>query len=341
MTSGTASRTFEAISRLSLERRSFGVRWGFAALAFAVAVTLRWVLDPHLPPGFPFLTFFPVVMLTTFFCGLQPAIAVAVASFFASWTLFVSPRFSASFTQEAMIAMGFYTFIVVINIMLIHIMSRAIRHLSDERMRSAQLAEQQRLMFHELQHRVSNNLAMVAGLLTIQRRRLTDAVAIKALEDAVQRINLVARMKRLLHDPTAQDLDFGGFLTSMTRDLTEAAGVADRIDCCLSCQPIRIFRDKAIPLGLIATELLSNSLEHGFAEGEPGTLSVLLMQNGDEAVLQISDSGRGLPDGFDLEKADSLGLMIARQFTQQVGGTLTMKNRAGGGAVSELSFPLT
>lgn len=340
MTTSLASRLFGAVSALSLERRSFAVRWGFAALAFAVAVSLRWALDPYLPPGFPFLTFFPVVMLTTFFCGLRPAIAVAVGSFFASWVLFVSPRFSVSFSNEALIAMGFYTFITTINILLIHMMSRAIEDLGEERTRSSVLAQQQSLMFHELQHRVSNNLAMVAGLLAIQRRQVTDPAASKALDDAVTRINLIARMKRLLHDPTAQDLDFGGFLTSMTRDLTEASGVAERIDCRLSCAPIRIFRDKAIPLGLIATELLANSLEHGFPDGEGGTLDVTLAQDGDRAVLRIADSGRGLHEGFTLDGANSLGLTIARQFARQVGGTLEMRNRAEGGAVSELVFPL-
>lgn len=338
MTDG-ASRIFQAISSLTLERRHPVVRWMFALLALAIAISLRWVLEDMLPAGFPFLTFFPAVMLTTFFCGVRPGIAVAVG-FLASWIIFIPPRWGVDFSSDAMVAMAFYTFIVITDIVLIHLMSRAMAHLNAERARSAQLAEQHRLMFHELQHRVSNNLAMVAGLLTIQRRRTRDETARKALDDAAQRIQLVARMQRLLHDPTAQDLDFGKFLHDMTHDLTEAAGVTGRVETALDCAPIRIFRDKAVPLGLIATELLSNSLEHGFAQGETGRLSVTLVRRDEGAVLRIEDSGKGLPDGFSLETAGSLGLTIARQFAEQLGGVLEMKNRAGGGAVSELAFPL-
>lgn len=340
MTTGLSGRTFRVISALSLERRGFAVRWGFAMLAFSIAVSLRWVLEPALPPGFPFLTFFPAVMLTTFFCGVRPGIAVATASFFASWAIFIPPRWSFSFSTEAMIAMGFYSFIVITEILLMHMMSRAILHLSVERTRTAQLAEQQILMFNELQHRVSNNLATVAGLLTIQRRRLRDPGARKALDDAVLRINLVAKMKRMLHDPTAQDLDFGTFLAAMTGDLIETAGAGARVESRLECDSIRVSRDQAIPLGLIATELLSNSLEHGFPGGDRGTLVVTLLRDDDRAVLRIFDDGRGLPGDFALQDAGSLGLTIARQFAEQLGAVLTMKNRAEGGAISELVFPL-
>ncbi|QUS35738.1 sensor histidine kinase [Falsirhodobacter algicola] len=333
------SRIFGTISRLILEPRSTAFRWGFAVLSFAVALALRWVVDDQLQDGFPFLTFFPAVVMTAFFCGILPGVVVAVASFAASWTLFISEPGTLDMSAQALTAMAFFTFITVTDVVLIAIMSRAIRHLDEERNRSAAMAEQGRLMFNELQHRVSNNLATVAGLLTIQRRAVKDETARKALDDAAARINVVARMKRLLHDPTAQEVDFAAFLRDMTHEVIAAAGVEERVHVHLECARIAIPRDRAIPLGLITTELLSNAIEHAFGAGEEGHVEIVLRRNGTKVVLRIADDGHGLPAGFVLEETRSLGLSIARQFALQIDGELVMKNRAPKGAVSELVFP--
>lgn len=333
------TRIFQLFSRLILERRSTLFRWSFAALSFAIATSLRWVLDDRMTSGFPFLTFFPAVILTTFLCGLWPGIAVGIGAFFASWLLFLSPPGTIDLTPAAALAMGFYTLVAATNIVLITVMVRAFAHLEEERQRSEMLAEQRGLMFHELQHRVSNNLATIAGLLTIQRRAVQDEQARKALDDAAARINVVAKMKRLLHDPTAQDVEFGAFLREMVQDLVQAGGSGDRVDVKLDCEAVLIPRDQAIPLGLIATELLTNAFEHGLPEPARGMVHLRLAEQDAIVKLRIEDDGQGLPEGFALETATSLGLTIARQFAQQMGGTLAMRHRTPRGTVSELVFP--
>lgn len=330
---------FRLFSRLILERRSPAFRWTFAMLSLAIATSLRWVLNEQLTSGFPFLTFFPAVIMTTFLCGLGPGIAVGIGSFLASWLLFLSEPGQVTLTVEAALAMGFFTLVTVTDIVLITVMMRAFAHLDEERKRSQMLAEQRGLMFHELQHRVSNNLATVAGLLTIQRRAIADETAKKALEDAAARINVVAKMKRLLHDPTAQEVDFGGFLQGMVQDLTTAAGSDGRVSVDLVCEHVLISRDQAIPVGLVATEILTNALEHGFPGAAQGQVRIQLAEARGVVTLRVEDDGQGLPQGFDLARTGSLGLSIARQFAQQMGGTLNLWNRAPQGTVSELVFP--
>ena len=338
MTSGV-SKVFRAVSHLILVERGPAFRWGFAALSFAIALSLRGVLNGALADGFPFLTFFPAIILTAFFCGRGPGMAVSIASFLASWLLFLSEPGTINLSPPAITAMAFFGFISITDILLIDIMTRAVKHLEEERQRSAAMAEQGRLMFHELQHRVSNNLATVAGLLSIQRRAIRDEAARKALDDAVARINAVSRMKRLLHDPTAQEVDFGAFLKNMTDDMISTAGAEGRIRVLLDCPRLAIPRDHAVPLGLIATELLSNAIEHGFADDRAGQIALRLSQEGQDVVLRIEDDGHGLPRGFRVEQTSSLGLTIARQFAQQMGGSLRMATGPEGGTMSELIFP--
>ncbi|WP_045386723.1 histidine kinase dimerization/phosphoacceptor domain -containing protein [Falsirhodobacter sp. alg1] len=319
-------------------QRSPLFRWSFAVISLVLAIVLRWVVAGYLPAGFPFLTFFPAIILTTFLGGFRPGLFVCVGSFFASWLLFVSEPGTVNFSAEAMVAMAFFAFVAATDLILITLTLRVTQQLEKERRISSVLAEQRGLMFHELQHRVSNNLATVAGLLTIQRRAVKDEVARKALDDAAARINVVARMKRILHDPLAQEVSFGDVLQDMARDMIEASGATDRITMRFDCAPVAIPRDQAIPFGLIATELLTNAVEHGFAGDGTGVIDVRLSQDAGYVTLTIADQGRGLPEGFSLDKATSLGLTLASQFAIQLNGELTMKNRPEGGAVSRLAF---
>jgi len=330
----------QAISDWSLVPRSAAWRWAFAAIACLVAFGLRYWLEGALPPGFPYLTFFPAVILTTFFAGLWPGVAAAVTCGLLAWFLFIAPVHSFALSGASGVALAFYAFITSTEIVILHLMNRAMAGLQAERRRSAELAEARKLMFHELQHRVSNNLSAVASLLKMQRRKVGDPAAQRALDEAVGRIALVARMQRMLHDPGAQQIDLARFLHDMTHDVLQSTGTEGRIAHRVETCPVVIGPDQSIPLGLIATEFLSNAVEHGFPGDRTGRVEVRLAVVGDRALLEVRDNGVGLPEGFAIEATGSLGLQIARQFAQQIGAELTMAAGDAGGTVSRLLFPL-
>lgn len=108
--------------------------WGdaFGILACLAATALRTVLDPALPPGFPYLTFFPAVVLTTYLYGLRPGIACAVLSGIAAWYFFIPPFHTFALTGHIVVALAFYAFVVVVDIALIHGLRR-----SADRLRSS------------------------------------------------------------------------------------------------------------------------------------------------------------------------------------------------------------
>ncbi|WP_128514308.1 sensor histidine kinase [Tabrizicola thermarum] len=334
------SKLVETIGRWEPNDLSPGLRWGLAVLAWGVALALRHELDGLLPPGFPYLTFFPAVLISAYFLGTAQGIAVAVASGLAAWYYFIAPFHSFDVTGATLVALFFFAFVVATEIGLTSLAQHARRALSAERQANARLAEQRRLMFHELQHRVSNNLATVSGLMKLQRRMVTDEAAQLALDDSVRRIDVVSRIMRNLHDPSGQSVDMARFLHDTGRDILESTGAADRITLTVEADPLLVGPEVSVPLGLIATELLANTLEHGFPGEIAGKIGVSLGARGAEgrALLQIRDNGRGLPEGFDIETARSLGLSIARQFARQLGGTLVMERRPEGGTEARLEF---
>jgi two-component system, sensor histidine kinase PdtaS len=335
----TSRPILDRISDATIAPRSPVIRWAFAAAAFVVATALRFVLDPYLPEGFPYLTFFPAIALTAFLTGSVPGSVVAALGFVVAWYFFIPPYRSFAIQPQTALALLLFALVVTIEIGLVHMMRRALRRLAAAEAAAQGTARSSSLMFAELQHRVSNNLAVVSSLLAMQRRQVSDPDAARALEGAVARVNVVSRLSRLLHDPQAQAVDFGAFLRAMIPDAVEASGIGDRVTVTVAAEPVILPADKAVPLGLVATELLSNALEHGFPEGRRGRIQVSLTETSpDSALLVIRDDGAGLPDGFDLERTRSLGLMIARQFAGQIGAELTVANE--GGAVSRIAVPL-
>ena len=165
------------LTRLPLARdrpwMGYAVAVGLALLAWFV----RWEIGEGLPPGFPFLTFFPAVIVTAFFFGLRPGIVCAALSGLAAWYFFIPPLNSFAVGFDTALALLFYVFIVAVEIALVNWMQAANRDLLIERRRSLDLAENRELLFQELQHRVGNNLQMVASLISLQRRAVVEVHA--------------------------------------------------------------------------------------------------------------------------------------------------------------------
>jgi two-component sensor histidine kinase len=187
---------------------------------------------------------------------------------------------------------------------------------------------------------VSNNIQVVAALLALQRRGVSDDAARKALDEASQRLTLIGKIGRALYDPDGQQLGVHTFVRTLATDILEASGRKDiavdiQVDESITVQP-----DAAVPLSLILAEAINNAVEHGFAGREAGTISIALRRSdGDRIVLDVSDDGHGLPPGYVQDNSGSLGLRIASALAQQLGGTFALEQRDAGGVRARLDIP--
>lgn len=326
-------------------RRSPIFAYGFALAAFAVALALRWMADAALPSGFPFLTFFPAVILTTFLAGLMPGILVAVLSTLAAWYFFIPPD-GFALDGPGALALGFFILIVIIDIAIIHVMNIALTRVRLERVRArkaeqeaSELAAHRAVLFTELQHRVSNNIQIVSALLALQKSDVTDETARRALSDAASRLATIGRIQRRLHDPSNAQGNFAGFLSELVEDVARAGAPAG-IKVSVEATPLPLPPEKIIPAALVVAELVSNSLEHAFVGRESGSIHVEARLTAQSLVeLSVTDNGTGLPPGFNAAIVPSLGLRLVRLLTQQLDGSFSMTD-TGTGAQARLSFAL-
>lgn len=314
--------------------------YGLALATFVAALLIRLALHDGLPPGYPFLTFFPAVIMTAFFGGVRPGILCAILSGLAAWYLFIPPHDSLALSGQTALALAFYVFNVTIPIALIHAMNIAAERFRAERAVSAGLLEQQRTMFQELQHRVANNMAFVASLLALSRRRAAGdpTQAMRALEEAQTRVETMSRIHRRLYDPASVNLPVGQYFQELCTDLLDATG-AKNIVCLVDVPAVTLDIKRLVTLSLLLAEVVTNSLKHAFDEGQTGTIAINLERlDADRFALTIKDNGRGIPADYDPKKSKSLGLRIIQSLTAQLGGEVTFAGEKGVGTTTRLTF---
>ncbi|PZQ99240.1 MAG: hypothetical protein DI533_00600 [Cereibacter sphaeroides] len=193
------------------------------------------------------------------------------------------------------------------------------------------LAEQRRRMMGEMNHRIKNNLAMVAALISMQLRSKgsVDGAELKS------RIMAISEVHEFLYRAAdSERMDFGTILKRISTSpaiVPEERGIRIELDV----RPdIIVDPDHATALALCAAEVLTNSVKHAFPDRAAGTIRVSLHREGGEGVMEIADDGVGMPQH--LER--SSGLRIIDGLVAQVGGAVT---RAGDhGMRVTIRFPL-
>ncbi len=311
-----------------------------AIAAFAIALLLRFALQEVFPPGFPYLTFFPAVILTAFVAGTRPGILCAALSGVAAWYYFIPPFGAFEMNVSTALALGFYTFIVGVAIALFHFMFRAADQLRSEREVTARLYEHQRTMFQELQHRVANNMSVVSALLHMQKHKVfaDPSTATTALDEAAKRIGLMSSIHRRLYDPASAELPIHQYFDDLCTDLLRAAKTQENVHFSVETAAVNLDMDRLMTLSLLVSELVTNSLKHGFVGRSGGNIWLTLHPlDGDKLEMTVRDDGNGLPADYDPLSSNGLGMLITQALSQQLNGTLHIEGQ--GGTMARLVFP--
>ena len=203
------------------------------------------------------------------------------------------------------------------------------RHSQQRRIEQA-LAERETLL-REVYHRVKNNLQVIQSLLNLQRRALPEGPARSALDDSMRRVHAMALVHEKLYQTGNLDaVALREYVGDLLRHLADSAGASQRgVTLTAEVDDIQASLEVAVPFGLLVTELVGNSLKHGFPAGRPGHVRVQLRKIGTEVWLTLNDDGVGLPTGFDIDQATSMGLQLAASLAGQLGGRLQAGNEGG------------
>jgi PAS domain S-box-containing protein len=193
--------------------------------------------------------------------------------------------------------------------------------------RLTELLAQRKVLLEEVNHRAKNSLMIASSLLSVQARRQQDEGVRIILQEAQHRLLTMARVHDLLSvsgDP--QQVGLGGYLREICASLA-LTGDDARIRILVEVEAgIIISADRAVALGLIVNELVTNSVKHAFPPPAPGTITVRASRPApDKVILTLRDDGIGMAPGG---KAN-LGLGIVRSLVRKIGGEMQTDGSAG------------
>ena len=201
--------------------------------------------------------------------------------------------------------------------------------------------DRHQVLLKEITHRVKNSLQVVTSMLHLQASASNDAALAEHLAEASSRVSAIGRAyERLAYDENVETIALDAYLKDVCADAIRASSNS-QLDYTADSR-MRVDADRAIPIALIANELITNAAKHASPEGSPrGRVAVRLSEVTDATlVLSVSDNGPGLPSDFDMAKSKGLGMRVVMALTKQLGGNITLSSGADG-AEFILSIPIS
>jgi PAS domain S-box-containing protein len=193
-------------------------------------------------------------------------------------------------------------------------------------------AEQIEILLREIHHRVKNNLAIVISLLDMQIRKNPNPDFIKMARDVECRIRTMALMHEHLYKSDELDrVPFDRYIYSLSTGVTGSCS-GGNIELISNLEHVDVTIETAMPLGLIANEILTNACKYAFRGHEQGKIIIELKREesgSDLYRLTIKDNGIGLPEGFSIEKPSSMGIHIIKLLVDQINAKMIIENQQG------------
>ncbi len=189
------------------------------------------------------------------------------------------------------------------------------------------MIEQKQIVMKELHHRVKNNLQVLSSLLNLQQQRMGDVQTKEAIKAVGHRMNAMLLIHQDLYGESADSLvDMKAYLEKLVDNLLFSFDYSkDKMKVNFDAEPITLDADKALSLGFICNELISNSFKHAFSETTHPELMITLKKNSPENLLfTIADNGKGMQVEKDIEKNNSFGLRLINMFTKDLKGSVTI-----------------
>jgi light-regulated signal transduction histidine kinase (bacteriophytochrome) len=201
------------------------------------------------------------------------------------------------------------------------------RQLRESLAEREQALAQKEVLMREMNHRIQNSLQLVSSFLALQARASDDAQFQDAVEEARRRLGAVSLVhRRLYRADQIEKIDMARYLEELWEEMVSAMDPEWSRMARLELSPVMVSTDKAVTLGLIATELIINANKYAY-DGAPGRIDIAVEQAGRDIRLIVADQGRGRARGAD---GTGFGSRMMQALVSQLSGELDYQPGAPG-----------
>lgn len=214
--------------------------------------------------------------------------------------------------------------------------------LRDANARLEAVVERQAVLLREVNHRVANSLSLVQSLVGLQTSSLRDDGAKAALRDTQNRIAAIMQIHRRLYtSDDVQAVDAAGYLRGLVEELERSMSAqGQRRSIVFDADEVVLDTDRAVSLGVVVTELVTNACKYAYGADGDGEVRVRLRREGDDqAVLTVEDDGCGMPAADAKPQGTGLGRRVIDAMASSLRTGLHI-DPAHAGTRAVLAFPL-
>ncbi len=208
---------------------------------------------------------------------------------------------------------------------------RAMERKHAEEQIKAALKEKE-ILLQEIHHRVKNNMQIISSLLKLQASGVGDERVTDALMECRGRVQTMAFVHETLYSSdTLADIDFKTYISKVASQIFQTHKTSmDRIKLKVDAGDIKLGIEQATPMGLIANELVTNSLKYAFPENRSGEIVIRIRAVEQDSIeFVFSDNGIGIPEALDWRNTESLGLRLVIILADQLDGTVSLDRGKG------------
>jgi two-component sensor histidine kinase len=221
----------------------------------------------------------------------------------------------------------FYMLVRIVNNQNIELTALLNKEKESQQQVSENLKEKE-ILLAEIHHRVKNNLAVISGLLNLQMEVANQEESKRILNDARNRVMSIAMVHQKLYKNNLSKVNFQYYVHELVFEIVKSHPLSSKIEIIEELDSIEMDVSKAVPVGLIINETLTNSLKHAFNEVEKGVITIKMKKLFDSMQIQITDNGKGFND-IDKRADSSLGITLIESLVDQIDGTISFRNENG------------
>ncbi|HTX61659.1 MAG TPA: PAS domain S-box protein, partial [Methanobacterium sp.] len=216
-----------------------------------------------------------------------------------------------------------------------HFFTAIIRDITEREKADTQIVnslKEKEILLKEIHHRVKNNLQIISSLLDLQETYVKgDETAVNVLKESQNRVLSMAMIHEMLYQSKdLSHINFADYLRSLVSSLFHTYGMESRVIMVINVDKFFLNVETSVPLGLIISELLSNSLKYAFPGDRIGKLTISIGHVDNDFELIISDDGVGFPEGIDFRNVNSsLGLQLVNSLVNQLDGSIELDRSKG------------